>query len=343
MSDVAEVDQDLIDMVGRLFAERSGHAVVERAEQLDLDRELWDAVEELGLPLVGVSEEWGGSGGSTREALTIQRIAAAHAVPLPLAETYLAGWMLAETGVEIPSGPLSFAVAESTSGSQLPSVAWSRGVHGLVVLRLDDASPQVALVSASDVRSGPGRDLAGQPSAPVELTGSPSWTPISPALAAGFLRRVQLVRAAQIAGALRGTLDLTSAYVGQREQFGRPVGSFQAVQHHIVTLAQAAEITALAVAQAELSLGSSREPFEVAAAKLVADQSAADAARAAHQAHGAIGMTREYRLQQLTRRLHVWRLSDGREKDLARRIGDAVAAAPSAHAIITGVDEEPMP
>lgn len=343
MSDVAEVDQDLIDMVGRLFAERSGHAVVEHAENLDLDGELWDAVEELGLPLVGVPEERGGSGGTAREALAIQRIAAAHAVPLPLAETYLAGWLLAETGVDVPSGPLSFAVMESVSESPLPNVVWSRGVRGMVVLRLNGGAAHVALVPASDLRSGPERDLAGQPASSVEFTGSPSWTPTPPTLPQRFLRRVQLVRAAQIAGALRATLDLTSTYVGQREQFGRPVGSFQAVQHHIVTLAQAAEITALAVAQAELSLDSSREPFEIVAAKLVADQSAADAARAAHQAHGAIGMTREYRLQQLTRRLHVWRLSDGREKDLARRIGDAVVAAPSAHAIITGVDEEPMP
>jgi len=65
--------------------------------------------------------------------------------------------------------------------------------------------------------------------------------------------------------------------------------------------------------------------FEIAAAKLLADQAASDATRHAHQAHGAMGMTREYPLHHFSRRLWAWRSEYGDERTWSRTLGDMVA------------------
>ena len=67
--------------------------------------------------------------------------------------------------------------------------------------------------------------------------------------------------------------------------------------------------------------------FEVAAAKTVANQAASTATRHAHQAHGAMGMTREYSLHHLSRRLWSWRSEFGSERSWSRALGDAIVAA----------------
>jgi acyl-CoA dehydrogenase len=67
--------------------------------------------------------------------------------------------------------------------------------------------------------------------------------------------------------------------------------------------------------------------FEIAAAKILAGQAAASATRAAHQAHGAMGMTQEYPLQHLSRRLWSWRKEYGDDIWWSARLGRASAAA----------------
>ena len=115
-----------------------------------------------------------------------------------------------------------------------------------------------------------------------------------------------------------------------RRQFGRPIGSFQAVQQHLVTIAQQ---TALAGVAADAT---ARRPhgFEIAAGKLLANRAALTAGRAAHQVLGARGTTREHPLGALTCRLWAWRSEYGDEHHWSTRLGAAVARA--------GADE-PLP
>jgi acyl-CoA dehydrogenase len=138
--------------------------------------------------------------------------------------------------------------------------------------------------------------------------------------------RGALFRAAQIAGALTGLEEMTRRYVGERAQFGKPIGSFQAVQQHTVLLAQCAELTSVAVWQAAEASRCRPASFEIAAARLIASESARLAVRAAHQAHGAIGMTREYPLHLLTRRLNTWQHEFGTERSARLALGQAAAA-----------------
>jgi acyl-CoA dehydrogenase len=135
--------------------------------------------------------------------------------------------------------------------------------------------------------------------------------------------RGALTRAALMAGALAAMARLTVAYAGERRQFGRPIAAFQAVQQHLVGIAQDACLVGAAAEGAARVPGS----FEIAAAKALASRAALTATRAAHQVHGAIGMTQEYRLHHFSRRLWAWRNEYGDERHWAAWLGFSVAEA----------------
>jgi acyl-CoA dehydrogenase len=94
-----------------------------------------------------------------------------------------------------------------------------------------------------------------------------------------------------------------------------------------VTIAEEAQLAGLAADVAALNAHPEPVFFDVAAAKAAASEAATIAARASHQAHGAIGMTKEYELGQLTRRLWSWRDEFGSERYWSRELGRQLAEA----------------
>ena len=134
-----------------------------------------------------------------------------------------------------------------------------------------------------------------------------------------------------------GAYEVTRAYIKERVQFGKPIAAFQSVQMHLVELAQAATLTTLCVERAGRAAAIGPASLEIVATRSVASRHAGLAVRAAHQAHGAIGMTREYRLQHLTRRLHAWRGEFGDETSLNLRLGAAMAGSGGIIAAATSV------
>ena len=339
-------DADLESMVEQFFAEKSGTEVVAQAEIGGLPAGLWSAAVELGLPLVGLPESVGGSGGSLLDAVTVQRAAARHAAPLPLAETYLAGRLATAGGLPVPSGIATVApgsprddVRRTDDGflsGTFHDVPWGSAASVLAAVLGD----RVVLLDISDAEIGGGTDLAGQPRESLTFSEARTIDGDNPGVDARILSKLgAFLRSVQMSGAMESASTLTRRYVSDRVQFGRPVAQFQAVQQHIVTLAQMASMSTLAVDRTAHALIRGDADFEVSATKLVVSQNALVSVRAAHQAHGAIGMTREYRLQQLTRRLHAWRSEFGDEIASATQLGEAVAASPSLHRLIT--DPEP--
>src|SRR5262244_907927 len=101
-----ELRSILADTVTRLFTERVTQEVRESAEKGVWPADLWQRVEESGLTLPQVPEARGGGGGSWQDAHVVVTAAGRFAVPLPLAETMLAGWLLAEAGLDAPVGAL---------------------------------------------------------------------------------------------------------------------------------------------------------------------------------------------------------------------------------------------
>ena len=116
----------------------------------------------------------------------------------------------------------------------------------------------------------------------------------------------------QMVGGADAVLDMTVEYVKQRTQFGRPVGSFQAVQHHCSNMATDVEGSRHIAYQAawRLSQGLNADR-EVAMAKAWVSGAYQRVCATAHQCHGAIGFTREHNLQLYTRRAKVQELSYG--------------------------------
>jgi acyl-CoA dehydrogenase len=127
-----------------------------------------------------------------------------------------------------------------------------------------------------------------------------------------------------MAGALQTVAEMTARYTTERKQFGKPVGTFQAVQAHVVAAAEEAALVDIAVQVAARESDRQAAPFEIAAAKAVANNAARVATRAAHQAHGAMGMTQEYPLHQFSRRLWAWRAEYG-DSLWGDRLGRAAA------------------
>jgi acyl-CoA dehydrogenase len=135
-------------------------------------------------------------------------------------------------------------------------------------------------------------------------------------------------------------LELTLRYTGERVQFGRPVARFPAVAAHLVRIAEQTEIAAMAARSAAASagedgVGAGGEPhaLDVAAAAAVAAEAAGAVAAAAHQATGAMGMTREFALGALTRRLWSWRDEWGDGRPWAAELGRELAR--SGHRAVT--------
>ncbi|MCZ2097175.1 MAG: acyl-CoA/acyl-ACP dehydrogenase, partial [Anaerolineae bacterium] len=142
-------------------------------------------------------------------------------------------------------------------------------------------------------------------------------------------------RSAAIAGALESALVQSVRYAGERIQFGRPIGVFQAVQHSLAILASetvAARTAALVAAGSVPSVAAgdpSRAAFDVAVAKMRCGEAASRGAPIAHQVHGAIGFTREHPLHRATCRLWAWRAEHGSDAQWAGWLGRAAIGAGS--------------
>src|SRR5947199_1865489 len=96
-------DPVLASTVDDLFSARAGGDRSPDLQHSIAGGALWSATEDLGLTLVGLDEQLGGSGGSLTDTLTVLMASGAHAVALPLAETVLAGWLLASAAEQIPA------------------------------------------------------------------------------------------------------------------------------------------------------------------------------------------------------------------------------------------------
>lgn len=328
----------LTEVATGLFRDLCPPEAVTAAEETGWAGPLWDGLAAAGFPLVSVSEDAGGSGGDVADACAVLRVAGRFAAPVPLAETgLLAAWALAAAGLALPAGPATVAVGrpddtvELTGGpgrwrvsGRLHRVPWAREAERVVVLAT--RGPEQFVLSLTPPSVERGLNLAGEPRDTVLLDEEAvpdDAVAVAPdhVTSDALVLRGALARANLIAGALARVTELTVRYTGEREQFGRPIARFQAVQHHLVRIAEEAQAAGMAATVAASEPGF----FEIAAAKIVAGEAASAAAKAAHQAHGAIGMTREYELGQLTRRLWAWRDEFGGERHWSARLGGHVA------------------
>ncbi len=135
------------------------------------------------------------------------------------------------------------------------------------------------------------------------------------------------ITAASMAGAMGRVLAMSLAHVNERQQFGRSLGKFQAIQQQLSILAERT-VSAQVAARIGLSgVGFKLDRCRVAIAKTVTNEAAAICTGIAHAVHGAIGISEEHDLQLYTRRLKRWQVSFGSGGYWAGHIGRARLAA----------------
>lgn len=297
---------------------------------------LWRRIGEMGIPLLLAPEDVGGVGGDWDDALAVVEAVGRAQVALPVAEQLLAGWLLARAGRSAPDGVttiaprLDGALERTAEGWRFSGVArhvpWGR--HAVTVLAGLEAegTPCLILLPPSAATVAEGVNLAGEPRDTLRWTGCPVEVVEGMEDALRLPAYGALLRAGQMAGALAAALERSVGYVQERQQFGKPIGKFQAVQQQLALLGGETAALACAVRAAFRAADRGFPAFEIAAAKLRANMAADLGASIAHQVHGAIGFTREYDLRHATQRLWSWRSEFGNDRYWSEWLGGAVAA-----------------
>ena len=318
--------RNLVDEIGaRSFDARIGH----RALPDHLDTTAWRHLEDAGLTRL---ESSGDSGGGPTEVAVILRSLARHAVTVPLAETdLLAGWLAGVAGLDLPgNGPLAIAIGHANrSGGRivahLSDVPYAADAAAVVLALRDGGRLMVAVTGPGGLSLTRGRNAGGEPrdSVSVDL-GYDAFATAD--VEDELIRRGAWARCVQTVGALDAAVEFSVAHTREREQFGRPLSAFQAVQHTLATMAgeveRARSATNLAVAAAsDFGFGDPRTDYAVTVAKVTLGQVAPGVVTSAHQLHGAIGVTIEHRLWLATMRARSWIEEFGDTSHYARRLG----------------------
>jgi acyl-CoA dehydrogenase len=337
-------DSIITDTATKIFQDLCEPDVVNKAEKGEWPTALWDALEESGLPLTWVSDEYGGAGAELADGFAVLRVSGRFAAPVPLAETLLAGWLLAEAKIAAPSGPMTIAPvhedgnitvgADGKLSGRARHVPFARNAEHIAVVATQNGRPVIALVDAKSATISPGIGLSGEARDTVSFDGAPALD-VKPAPGLDPARLTLIAaaaRAQQMAGALERILEQSVQYSLDRSQFGRPIAKFQAVQQNLAALAgevaaASAAADGAAGAVAQHGIASDITAAQVAIAKLRVGDAAGSGAAIAHQVHGAMGFTYEHTLHHSTRRLWGWREEFGNETLWAERLGRMVAAA----------------
>ncbi|MEM7094642.1 MAG: acyl-CoA dehydrogenase [Actinomycetota bacterium] len=344
MSELETVDPLITETANRLFGELCTHEAIQAAEDQGDAPEIWAAFAETGFPWISLPEAAGGSGGTLLDALEVLRLVGYHAAPIPAAETgMLGGWLLTSGGLELPEGivtvasdhSLTIGDAGKVSGTA-SMVPWGRSAERLAFVADGKvASVPVAAATVVEQRalSGEPRDTLTFDATAADVADAPSGIDDESLRFRGALSRV-----AMMGGAIEKMSQLTVSYTNERQQFGRPIARFQAVQAHLVWAAQDAALGRMAAESAGHAAYRGDGRFEIAAAKLNCNQAATRATKACHQAHGAMGMTQEYPLHHYSRRLWTWRTEYGGTSEWSRWVGAAAAeaGADGLYPLITG-------
>ncbi len=319
--DLADLRQLAEDIGARSFEQRIGH----RGLPDDFDAAAWRNLQDAGLTRLTSDPE---SGGGPGELALILRALARHSVTVPVAETdALAGWLAATAGLDVPDqGPLTLAVGEAGAAA-ITGVPYAGSAVAAVVALRDGATLQVAVTTPTIVATG--HNLGGEPR---DTIGVPTDFVTVDGAIDELTRRGAWARCIQALGALDAAVEFSVAHTREREQFGRPLSAFQAVQHTLASMAgeveRARAATELAVAAvADHGFGSAQADYAVTVAKVVLGRVVPTVVTAAHQLHGAIGVTLEHRLWLATMRARSWIDEFGETPIYARNLGRMALAS----------------
>lgn len=307
---------ELLEPFDRMLESLASPAAVRAVENGASAAAMWQELAESGFLDALVDEAHGGAGLTLADVQPLIAAVGARAVPLPVAETMVARALLADAGQAVPQGPIVL-VTSAVSGQI--AVCALVAEHALI-----DTGDALVLAKIGDLRpvaTGVHHALAAR----LSWDGVPAGI-VLPRPAHGLRPVAAILRAALIAGAAGRLTDMTAAYANERVQFGKPIGKQQALQQNLAVMGEDM-IAARIAAQLGCSGGLAVTPEAAAVAKSTTSSIASRVANTAHAVHGAIGISEEYDLQLLTRRLHEWRSADGSEGYWNAQLGAARLAS----------------
>lgn len=318
---LTDEQQAVVDLSGQIFAkEMSGDRcrAVEEGES-GVDEALWTTLAATGLLGLCLPEEVGGAGHGVVEAtLLLEQLGRATAL-VPLHPTLVASIFVAEHGTaaqvesllaDVADGARTFALAladEARAPLREPATRHGDGLHGTKTAVGFAPTADVLLVTAADGVYAVTTDAAGLEieaqllqhhgrAGRITFSGTPAERIGGPDAVARLVDLATLGLCAIVTGACDASLRLTAAYSGERTQFGRAIGSFQAVESRLadayITL-NGVRLTTLSAATllAERDVGA---PEAVAIAKYWAANAGNNVGHASLHVHGGISIDRDY-------------------------------------------------
>ncbi|GLY70394.1 acyl-CoA dehydrogenase [Amycolatopsis taiwanensis] len=316
--------------------------------------QVWKEMAELGWPGLALPEEYGGVGlGFLELCLVVEELGRAR-VPSPFLPTVACcGMPILRHGTDsqrsewlgaIARGQVFTYVTDTDTSAQ---IAAERSADGLVlngtalfvpyagaadrlVVAARDGDDTIAVVVDT---ASPGLDLQR-----LDVVGDPAnrvrfehvSVPGDQVLGAGAAEAIGAygiaATCAEMVGGAQGVLDMTVAYAREREQFGKPIGAFQAVQHHCANMAIDVLSARLAAYEAIWRLGSGLDAdMELAMAKSWVSEAYLRVCALGHQVHGAIGFTAEHGLHHYFEHAFASALAfgdaDRHTEQVARKLG----------------------
>jgi alkylation response protein AidB-like acyl-CoA dehydrogenase len=356
--------EELRQIVREVLAKHADHEQVRAAADsaAGYSVELWKLLNaELEISRLAVPEALGGNGFGLQELFVVVEECGAALLPEPVLSSAAVGSqalaaaddptgtkdlldaaLAGELVVTVASGTEPLAAVRDAQGRWRVSGARARVLHGAAagLVVVDAVTPQgtvLLAVAATDVEVTPRTtvDLTRR-QADLAFDAAPARLLVGVARAGAVLDRLALIRdaarAAEHTGIVGELLDRTCEYVAQRDQFGRPVGSFQAIKHRLADVLVDRERARSASRYAAAVLDG--EPDTAALPVAVAAAVCADAAmRTAHEAvqlHGGIGFTWEHRAHYYLRRVLGDEGLFGATHEPRARIADLVGLRESA-------------
>jgi acyl-CoA dehydrogenase len=287
---------------------------------------LWDAIANAGFLELLAPEADGGAGLSLAELFPVLTTLGRYATPVPIAQSIAARAFLSGKA-EIPAGMLTLASAyRRTSDGQITCPITPFGMLADHVLA-DDEGTLVLLPCDGAQRSSV--QVHGSLSATLTWEAGVKAVPIARIAGVGSALPVfgAALHAALLSGAMSRVFEMTLQYANDRSQFGKSIGKFQAIQHQISVMAEHVAAASIAAEAAFSGDGPMPVLLPGAIAKSRTSEATVLVASIAHAVHGAIGITEEYDLQLLTRRLHEWRMAHGSEAYWNMIVGRSVLAS----------------
>jgi alkylation response protein AidB-like acyl-CoA dehydrogenase len=262
------------------------------------------ALAEFGTFALALPEDHGGAGLSLVEEALVHVLLGRHVVSSRAVATAISGRLAAALGRddlarEAAAGTLAVAAAVPSGDSVL---AIDAGGARFAVL-FDDR--RLALL---DLQAASGEEVSGLGhGVPITRLGHNAVATVGDSTESALLDSADLLVSAQLLGVAAASRDLAVSYVQIRKQFGRPIGSFQAIKHHCANMAIAAEAVSSLLDMAAISLRDGRDDasFQIAALRRLAPQAALDNARMCIQLHGGIGFSAEADAHHFLKQAHL--------------------------------------